>query len=106
MYYRDVEIHENSSIWPGAVIRADFGKITIGKNCAVEDNCVIHSGSLVWMTPLRRDHWRQCADWSWRCVKLPQYRNYVLIGMNSTILHDVDIGNYCLIGLPAMMSQG
>jgi len=36
----DVEIGEDSSIWPGAVIRADFGKITIGKECAIEDNCV------------------------------------------------------------------
>ncbi len=41
----DVEIGENCSIWPGAVIRADFGKIKIGTNTAVEDNCVIHSGS-------------------------------------------------------------
>ena len=41
----DVEIGENSSVWPGAVIRGDFGKIKIGKHTAVEDNCVIHSGS-------------------------------------------------------------
>jgi carbonic anhydrase/acetyltransferase-like protein (isoleucine patch superfamily) len=38
----DVEIGEHSSVWPGAVIRADFGKAKIGKNSAVEDNCVIH----------------------------------------------------------------
>jgi len=41
----DVEVGENSSVWPGAVIRGDFGKIRIGENTAVEDNCVIHSGS-------------------------------------------------------------
>ena len=41
----DVELGENSSVWPGAVIRADLGKITIGKNSVIEDNCVIHSGS-------------------------------------------------------------
>ena len=28
----DVEIGEGSSIWPGTVVRADAGKITIGKN--------------------------------------------------------------------------
>ncbi|MFH1490150.1 MAG: gamma carbonic anhydrase family protein, partial [Pseudomonadota bacterium] len=27
----DVEIGEGSSIWPGAVIRADLGRITIGR---------------------------------------------------------------------------
>jgi carbonic anhydrase/acetyltransferase-like protein (isoleucine patch superfamily) len=40
----NVEIGENSSVWSGAVIRGDFGKIRIGNNTAVEDNCVIHSG--------------------------------------------------------------
>ena len=38
----DVDIGENSSVWPGAVIRGDFGKIRIGKNTAVEDNAVLH----------------------------------------------------------------
>ena len=36
----DVEIGENSSVWPGAVIRGDFGQIKIGQNTQVEDNCV------------------------------------------------------------------
>ena len=38
----DVEIGAYSSIWPGVVIRADSGKITIGKNTCVQDNSVIH----------------------------------------------------------------
>ena len=33
----DVEIGENSSVWPGAVIRGDFGSIIIGRNSTVED---------------------------------------------------------------------
>src|SRR5512137_2283430 len=40
-----VEIGEDSSVWPGAVIRGDFGSIKIGRNTIVEDNCVIHSGT-------------------------------------------------------------
>ena len=39
----EVTIGENSSVWPGAVIRGDFGSISIGKNTAIEDNCVVHS---------------------------------------------------------------
>lgn len=38
----DVEIGEGSSIWPGAVVRADSGKIKIGKQVCVQDNSVIH----------------------------------------------------------------
>ena len=38
----DIEIGAYSSIWPGVVIRADSGKITIGENTCVQDNSVIH----------------------------------------------------------------
>ena len=38
----DVEIGEGSSIWPGAVVRADMGKIKIGKQTCVQDNSTVH----------------------------------------------------------------
>ena len=38
----DVEIGEGSSVWPGAVIRADTGGITIGRHTCVQDNSVVH----------------------------------------------------------------
>ena len=38
----DVEIEENSSVWPGTVIRADAGFIRIGKNTCIQDNSTIH----------------------------------------------------------------
>ena len=38
----DVEIGESSSIWPGAVVRADTGRISIGKYTCVQDNSVVH----------------------------------------------------------------
>jgi carbonic anhydrase/acetyltransferase-like protein (isoleucine patch superfamily) len=38
----DVEIGEDSSIWPGAVIRGDFGPIRIGRRTSIQDNAVIH----------------------------------------------------------------
>ena len=38
----DVEIGAGSSVWPGAVIRADAGKIAIGKNTCIQDNSVLH----------------------------------------------------------------
>jgi carbonic anhydrase/acetyltransferase-like protein (isoleucine patch superfamily) len=39
----DIEIDENSSIWYNAVLRGDSGKIKVGKNSNVQDNCTIHS---------------------------------------------------------------
>ena len=39
----NVEIGENSSVWPGAVIRGDNAKIVIGKNSNIQDNSLVHS---------------------------------------------------------------
>jgi carbonic anhydrase/acetyltransferase-like protein (isoleucine patch superfamily) len=39
----DVEIGEDSSVWPGAVIRGDFGSIRIGRRTSIQDNVVVHA---------------------------------------------------------------
>ena len=39
----DVKIGAESSVWPGAEIRADNVKITIGERTNIQDNSVIHS---------------------------------------------------------------
>jgi carbonic anhydrase/acetyltransferase-like protein (isoleucine patch superfamily) len=38
-----VSIGERSSIWPGAVLRGDEGRIVIGARSSVQDNCVLHT---------------------------------------------------------------
>jgi carbonic anhydrase/acetyltransferase-like protein (isoleucine patch superfamily) len=39
----DVVIGPRSSVWPGAVIRADSGRITIGEGSNIQDNSVLHA---------------------------------------------------------------
>ena len=39
----DVRVGAQSSVWPGAVIRADSGTISIGEGSNVQDNSVIHA---------------------------------------------------------------
>jgi carbonic anhydrase/acetyltransferase-like protein (isoleucine patch superfamily) len=103
----DVEIGDNCSLWPGAVIRGDFGCIRIGTNTIIEDNCVIHSGS-----PSTPD---AIADVSigdnvqighGAVINCRRIGNNVLIGMNATILHDAEIGDFCVIGAGCLVSQG
>ncbi|MFO7951612.1 MAG: gamma carbonic anhydrase family protein [Bacillota bacterium] len=38
----NVVIEEGASIWFGAVLRGDFGKITVKKGSSVQDNVVVH----------------------------------------------------------------
>jgi carbonic anhydrase/acetyltransferase-like protein (isoleucine patch superfamily) len=86
----DVEIGDNSSVWPGAVIRADFGKIRIGNNTHIEDNCVLHGGNMEIGDNVIVGHGA--------VVHASVIGNDVLIGMNSTILHKAEIESYVVIG--------
>ncbi len=38
----DVTIVPRTSVWPGAVIRGDYGCIRIGSDCSIQDNVVVH----------------------------------------------------------------
>jgi len=101
----DIEIGEESSVWPGAVIRADLGKITIGQKTIVEDNCVIHAGA-----PNGRNGDVIIGDrvviGHGAVLNCRSIGNYVLIGMNATLLHEACIGDYCLIGAAALVGAG
>ena len=95
----DVTIGENSNIWPGAVLRGDYGKIVIGRNCSIQDNCVLHTddlltlGDAVLMTHGAVIHGGKVG-------------NNVLIGINAALLEDSQVGNYCLIGAGAVVRAG
>jgi len=103
----EVEIGENSSVWPGAVIRADFGSIRIGNNTAIEDNCVIHSG-----TPSKADYREEVVIGDnvhighGAVLNCRRIGNRVLIGMNATVLHDTEIGNNCIIAAGCLVREG
>lgn len=101
----DVEIGEESSIWPGAVLRGDMGKIKIGKQTIVEDNCVIHSGS-----PGSEKGDVSIGDrvviGHGAILNCRSVGNYVLVGMNATLLHDAEIGEFCIIGAASLVGDG
>jgi len=87
----DVEIGENSSVWPGAVIRSDFGKTIIGHNTSIEDNSVIHGATDVTIG-------NNNVIGHGAVVHCRRVGNNVLIGNNATILDGAEIGDYCIIG--------
>ena len=77
----DVELGPQSSVWPGAVIRADSGKIVIGARSNVQDNTVIHADD----------------DAS--------IGNDVTIG-HGVVCHSRSIGDGALIGNGAVLNDG
>ena len=95
----DVTIGKNSGVWPGAVIRADFGPIVIGENTMVEDNSVVHGadameiGSNIIIGHGVVVHCKKIGD---NC----------LIGNNATLLDDSEIGANCTIGAGSLVRRG
>ena len=74
----DVTLAEESSVWYGAVLRADTGRITVGAGSNVQDNAVLHTGP---------------------GLDVVVGRN-VSIG-HSAVVHGCTVGDDCLIGMHA-----
>ena len=95
----DVEIGERSSVWPGAVIRADIAGIRIGANVVVEDKCSLHADTSMEIGDnVILGHGAVLHD----C----RVGSRVLIGMNATALKHSEIGDNCIIGAGAVVGSG
>jgi len=93
----DVEIGEHSSVWPGAVIRGDYAKVTIGQYVHLEDNCVVHCGTpLVIGSHIIIGHGA--------VVHCATIGDNVLVGSNATILDRAEIGDSCIIGAGSLVT--
>ncbi len=100
----DVEIGSETSIWPGAVIRGDLGKITIGSQTIVEDNCVIHSGA----PGSEKENvviGKRVIIGHGAVLNCKAIGNNVLVGMNATLLHKAIIGSFCIIGAATLVGE-
>jgi carbonic anhydrase/acetyltransferase-like protein (isoleucine patch superfamily) len=95
----DVELGENSGVWPGAVVRGDFANIRIGANTMIEDGSIVHSGTPVEIGDNVLIGHSVVAHGS-------KIGSNVLIGNNATILDGAIIGNFCVIGAGCLVSQG
>jgi len=40
----DVSIGPDSTVWPGAVLRGDYGSISVGARTSIQDGAVLHAG--------------------------------------------------------------
>jgi carbonic anhydrase/acetyltransferase-like protein (isoleucine patch superfamily) len=95
----DVEIGENSSVWPGSVIRGDHAPIVIGRNTQIEDNCTVHTG-----TPMSiGDDVHIGHNVVVHCSHIG---NTTLIGNHATLSEYAEIGDCCVVGAGALVTPG
>ena len=96
----DVTLAEESSVWYGAVLRADTGRITVGAGSNVQDNAVLHTGPGLDVTVGRGTSVGHGA-----VVHGCTVGDETLIGMGAIILNGAKIGRHCLIGAGALVTQ-
>jgi phenylacetic acid degradation protein len=89
----NVIIGKNVYIGPGAAIRGDWGGIVIEDGCNVQENCTIHMFPGITVTLEASAHIGHGA-----IIHGANIGKNTLIGMNSVIMDNVEIGEECIIG--------
>lgn len=96
-----VTLHEDASVWFGAVVRGDVERIEIGARSNIQDGAVMHAdlglpcivGADVTVGHLAMLHGCTIGDGS-------------LVGIGAVILNGARIGRNCLIGAKAFIPEG
>ena len=83
----DVQLGEDASVWPGAVIRGDINRIQIGAGTNIQDCAVLHV------------NYKTAADQLGAPIVIGRY---VTIG-HSVILHGCQIEDECLVGMGSIV---
>ena len=97
----DVVLKPGSTVWYGAVIRGDNGKLTVGENTNIQDNAVLHcdiGGKVELGKNVTVGH---CA-----LVHGCTVGDDSLIGMHATLLNHSVVGKRCIIGAGALVPEG
>ncbi|GAA5085566.1 MAG: gamma carbonic anhydrase family protein [Alcaligenaceae bacterium] len=86
----DVQIGEDSSVWPYAVIRGDMHRIRIGKRCSIQDGSVLH---ITHAGPFNPEGYPLTLG------------DEVTVG-HKVILHGCTLGNRILVGMGCIVMDG
>ena len=91
----------DSSVWPGAVIRADDNTITIGDRTSVQDGAVLHCTS-THPTTIGDD----CTIGHNAHLEGCKLEDAALAGSGSVILHEAVVSKGALVGANALVPGG
>ena len=96
-----VEIGADSSVWPGAVLRADGRGIRIGERTSIQDGVVIHVGSDL-DTVIGSD----CVVGHLAHLEGCIVQDGALVGSGAVVLHRVVVGAGALVAAGAVLTPG
>jgi len=96
----DVRIGAESSVWPGAVLRADFGQIVIGERTSIQDGTVVHTTE-EWPTVIGDD----CVVGHNAHLEGCTVENRCLVGSGSVVLNRAVVRAGSVVGAHALVPE-
>jgi carbonic anhydrase/acetyltransferase-like protein (isoleucine patch superfamily) len=97
----DVTIGAGSTVWPSAVLRGDYGTITVGERTSVQDGTVVHATR---DKPTRIGS--DCIVGHLAHLEGCTVEDGCLVGNGSIVLHDAVVRSGALVGSGAVVSNG
>ncbi len=97
----DVTIGARSSVWPGAVLRGDYGRILIGEETSVQDGTVVHC---VPMFPTVIGS--RCVIGHLAHLEGCTIEDDALVGSGSVVLHEAVVSSGATVGANAVVPNG
>lgn len=104
----DVELGDDSSVWPMAVIRGDMHRIRIGERTSVQDGAILH---ITHAGPFNPDGYpltigSDVTIGHQACLHGCTIGNEVLIGIGATVLDGAVIEDQVVIGAGTLVPPG
>jgi len=96
-----VSVGAGSSVWPGAVLRGDYGRITVGERTSIQDGTVVHATEEL-ETKIGSD----CVVGHIAHLEGCEVEDGCLIGSGSVVLHRVVVRSGSLVAAGAVVSPG
>jgi carbonic anhydrase/acetyltransferase-like protein (isoleucine patch superfamily) len=94
----DVTIGAESTIWPSAVMRGDYGRIVVGERTSVQDGTVVHATE-VHPTIIGNE----CIIGHLAHLEGCTVEDGALIGSGSVVLHNCVVGSKAIVGANALL---
>lgn len=96
----NVIIGKNCYIGPGAALRGDWGQIIIEDGCNIQENCIIHMFPGLTVLLKEAAHIGHGA-----IIHGATIGKNCLVGMNSVIMDNVELGDECIVGALSFIKQ-
>lgn len=97
----DVTIGAESSVWPTAVLRGDYGRIVVCERTSIQDGTVVHATA-----ELATVIGSSCVVGHIAHLEGCTIEDHALVGSGSVVLHRAVVRSHALVGANAVVPNG